>query len=95
MALPFVPRRLSPYLIPVAIPCSFLRSITVSKNEPKIVGSGPMAPYSLRPNQSEDESYHDGWLTQISSNFMPKLQDDHEGVFLGHKKTDFMDDYDG
>jgi hypothetical protein len=41
-------------------------------------------PYYLRLNQSEDESYHDGWLNKVSSDLMPEPQ--------GHGETAYSED---
>lgn len=48
-------------------------------------------PYHLRLNQSEDESYHDGWLTKISSDLMPKPPDDRKTVSPGDEDYSMND----
>jgi hypothetical protein len=39
-----------------------------------IKSEGGSPPYSAQLTQSEDESFHDGWLTKISSDLMPQPQ---------------------
>ncbi|CZR68030.1 uncharacterized protein PAC_17929 [Phialocephala subalpina] len=48
------------------------------------------SPPYLSANQLEDESHRDGWLTKISSDLMPKIQDGHETAFSGAENEDGM-----
>lgn len=46
-------------------------------------------PY-LSASQLEDGSYHDGWLTKIASDLMPKSQDDHEMTYAEYENAGGM-----